>query len=102
MTVGGRAGAGAAGSRLAAWIISLARIAPVSSGLRRFDEADVAVGFQHRPPDFVYGRDLAKTGLLGEVIEGQPLSAHVAVDELAVLHEHDRFALEKRAERVET
>ena len=34
--------------------------------------------------------------LRGDLLEGQPLPAQVAVDHLAVLHDHDRLAVEDR------
>src|SRR5829696_3719581 len=63
--------------------------------LRLLDEADLAARLEHRPLHLVQLRDLLFPCLLLELLDRDPLARHVAQNRLAVLHDHDRLAVEE-------
>ena len=60
-------------------------------------EADPAVGLQDRPADILDRGDPFQACLGADLLAGQPLSSQVRLDHLAVLHQHDRLAVQDRA-----
>src|SRR6185503_16587860 len=79
---------------------------PHSGGLRSGargagDDADLTARLDDRPLDLVERRDLLQPRGLGELLDGQPLGAHVVLDRLAVLDDDERRGLEDPAHRLE-
>src|SRR5213596_1259634 len=62
------------------------------------DEADLPVGLQDREADLVERADLLEARGGGELFERHALAPQVVLDRLAVDDEHDRLALQQRAE----
>lgn len=74
------------------------RCAATSSGC----DADVAIRLQDSPLDLIERLDLTYPRLLGQIVEGEPLAPHDAVNDLALLDQHDRLTLQKRAQAANT
>src|SRR5919108_1325779 len=65
------------------------------------DEADPAARLEDRPFDVIDRGDLLRACLLGELLGADPLATEVLLDQLPVLHDHDRVAVENAARPAE-